>query len=77
MKHKAISHCAFTIDDFRLPTLDHCQNTVLVNAGALLSRRSSPVLVFGLREHVLRVRNIGTRRDMARNLCIPTTMVDV
>jgi hypothetical protein len=43
MKHKVISHCAFTIDDFRLPTLDHWQ-TVLVNAGvnALLSRRTSP-----------------------------------
>src|SRR5260221_12299450 len=31
MKHKAISHCGFTIDDFRLPTLDHWQNTALVN----------------------------------------------
>jgi hypothetical protein len=40
MKHKAISHCGFIIDDFRLPTLDHWQNDFWVNAGvsALLSR---------------------------------------
>jgi hypothetical protein len=47
MKHKVISHCGFTIDDFRLPTLDHWQNTVLVNAGvnALFSRDLASVRI--------------------------------
>jgi hypothetical protein len=47
MKHKAVSHCGFTIDDFRLPTLDHWQNTALVNAGvnALFSRDLASVRI--------------------------------
>jgi hypothetical protein len=47
MKHKVISHCGFTIDDFRLPTLNHWQNTVLVNAGvnALFSRDLASVRI--------------------------------
>jgi hypothetical protein len=47
MKHKAISHCGFTIDNFRLPTLDHWQNTALVNPGvnALLSRDLASVRI--------------------------------
>jgi hypothetical protein len=43
---------------------------------ALLSRRSSPVLVFGLREHVLRVRQ-RWHPTVIEQPCIPTTMVDV
>src|SRR3979409_1918341 len=78
MKPKAISICVFTIDVFRLPTLDHWQNAVLVNAGvnAFLSRRTSPVLVFGLREHVLRVRKRRHSPPIEQPY-IPTTMVDV
>jgi hypothetical protein len=47
MKHKAISHCGFIIDDFRLPTLYHWQNDFSVNAGvsALLSRDLASVRI--------------------------------
>jgi hypothetical protein len=64
MKHKAISHCAFTIDDFRLPTLDHSQNPVLVNAGVntLLSRGPRQYSYSALENTYFALGNVGTHR---------------
>jgi hypothetical protein len=78
MEHKAISHRALPVDNFRLPALDHRQNAIFVDSSVdtLLPRGTSPMLAFCLKETVSRVRK---RRHPAtvEQPCMPSTMIDM
>ena len=64
MEHKAISHRALPVDNFRLPALDHRQNAIFVDSSVdtLLPRRTSPMFIFSPGKQISR---IGERRHPA------------